>query len=312
VNGKAKLNGMAMRLTGLAQSATSRVMARLHRWASRLLRRIPSTKLGLARYWRDVDLMADADVVFVSFPKSGRTFVRVMLARLYQQQFGIDEREVLKFATLKQAGHEVPRLLFTHGGDAMRRPDRVKVNASHFAGRKVVLLARHPGDVAVSRYHHLKHRSVDPARQRLAAQPIEEFVWTAHGGIPSIVAYLNQWAQLSRERSDVLIVRYEDFLAEPQATLRRLADFIGLAPSDAGLADAAEFASFDNLKQREREGYFQSSDRFGAGRDASEGSFKVRSGRSGGFRKALSEGNQARVEAYVADHLDPLFGYSGD
>jgi hypothetical protein len=285
-------------------------MSRLHRLASHLMRRLPGANLGLARYLRDVDLMRDADVVFMSFPKSGRTFVRVMLARLFQQQFGIDEREVLKFETLKQAGPNVPRLLFTHGGDAMRTPEKIRINPNHFAGRKVVLLARHPGDVAVSRYHHLKHRSVDPARQKLAEQPLEQFVWTKRGGIPSIVTYLNQWAELSRECSDVLIVRYEDFLAEAEATLLRLAEFIGLQPSDKGIADAVEFASFDNLKQREREGYFQASERFGAGRDSSEGSFKVRSGKSGGFRKALSEANQARVEAYVAEHLDPLFGYS--
>lgn len=287
-------------------------MSRLHRIASRLMRRLPGARLGLARYWRDVDLMTDADVVFVSFPKSGRTFVRVMLARLYQQQFGIDEREVLKFETLKHADRQVPRILFTHGGDAMRRPNDIKVDRKHYDGRKVVLLARHPGDVAVSRYHHLKHRSVDPVRQRLAEQPLEEFVWTERGGIASIVSYLNQWARLSRERSDLLIVRYEDFLAEPETTLGRLAEFIGLEPSNADIADAVDFARFDNLKQREREGYFHSAERFGAGRDSSEASFKVRSGKSGGFRKALGKENQARIEAYVADQLDPLFGYGGE
>ena len=253
--------------------------------------------------------MADADVIFLSFPKSGRTFVRVMLARLYQQQYGIDEREVLKFETLKRADRQVPRVLFTHGGDAMRKPGDIKIDRKHYEGRKVVLLSRHPGDVAVSRYHHLKHRSVDPVRQRLAEQPLEQFVWTERGGIASIVSYLNQWARMARERADVLIVRYEDFLAEPEATLRRLAEFIGLEPSDAGISQAVEFARFDNLKQREREGYFQSAERFGAGRDASEGSYKVRSGKSGGFRKALSGDNRAKVEAYVAGQLDPLFGY---
>ena len=53
--------------------------------------------------------------------------------------------------------------------------------------KKVVLIARHPGDIAVSRYHHLKHRSRDKARRRLADQPLESFVWADEGGIPSIV-----------------------------------------------------------------------------------------------------------------------------
>ena len=252
--------------------------------------------------------MSDADAAIVSFPKSGRTFVRVMLARLYQQQFGIDEREALKFATLRGAAPQVPRILFTHDGDAMRRPDRIRIDRKAYRGRRIVVLARHPGDVVVSRYFHLKHRSHDPARQRLASQPLEDFVWTEHGGVPSIVRFLNQWADVVRERGDALIVRYEDFLEDPEKSLGALASFIGLDSTSAGIKEAVEFARFDNLQKKEREGYF-SSDRFGPGRAGDESSFKVRSGKSGGFRTQLSEDNRGRVEAYVREHLDPVFGY---
>ena len=64
--------------------------------------------------------LADADAVVVSFPKAGRTFVRAMLARLFQLKFGIDERRLLDFPSLRRAARGVPRLLFVHGGDAMR------------------------------------------------------------------------------------------------------------------------------------------------------------------------------------------------
>lgn len=284
-------------------------MALLRRAAANLMRRIPGSKaLGFARYWRDVEQISEADVAFVSFPKSGRTFVRVMLARLYQDQFGIDEREVLSFGTLRRAAGGVPRIAFTHNGNAMRRPSQIRIDRKVYDGRRVVVLARHPGDVAVSRYFHLKSRSEDPARQRLAEQPLEEFVWTRHGGIPSIVRFQNLWAELSRLRGDILIVRYEDFLSKPEETLRSLAQFIGLDTNEAGIRGAVEFARFDNLKAKEREGYF-SSGRFGPGRAGDEQSFKVRSGKSGGFRTQLSADNRARVEAYVAEHLDPIFGY---
>jgi alcohol sulfotransferase len=161
-----------------------------------------------------------------------------------------------------------------------------------------------------SRYFHLKHRSHNPGRQRLASQPLEEFVWTDSGGIPSIVRYLNLWAQWSRERGDILILRYEDFVDRPEPTVRALAEFIGLDSSEADIMDAVDFASFDNLKSKEREGYF-SSGRMGPGRAGDESSYKVRSGRSGGFRAKLDEQGRLRVSTYVGEHLDPLFGYGG-
>jgi hypothetical protein len=284
-------------------------MTLLRNVGARLMRRAPGSKAkGIAGYWRDLNRLASADVALVSFPKSGRTFVRVMLARLFQRQFGIDEREILSFATLRRAGKAVPRILFTHDGDAMRRPSQIRIDRKAYEGRKVALLARHPGDIAVSRYFHLKHRSTDPVRQRLAQQSLEDFVWTEQGGIPSIVRFLNQWAELSRERSGILVVRYEDFLSQPEQALRTLAEFVGLDADQESIEDAVEFARFDNLKERERQGYFSSA-RMGLGRSGNESSYKVRSGKSGGFRAQLSEAGQERVESYVSEHLDPIFGY---
>lgn len=284
-------------------------MGLMRKAMTRLMRQVPGSRAhGLASYWRDLERLSDADVALVSFPKSGRTFVRVMLARLYERQFGIDDREALRFATLRCAPKAVPRILFTHNGDAMRRPSRISINKKAFAGRKVVLLSRHPGDVAVSRHYHLKHRSHDPARQRLADQPLEDFVWTEQGGISSIVRFLNQWALLARERSNILILRYEDFLSSPETTLRVLAGFIGLHSDEAAIRDAVGFARFDNLREKERQGYF-SSTRLGLGRAGNEDSYKVRSGKSGGFRTQLSESGRERVESYVREHLDPVFGY---
>jgi|tagenome__1003787_1003787.scaffolds.fasta_scaffold20970551_2 hypothetical protein len=272
--------------------------------AAQLLRLVPgSAALRWKRDLRDAAWLAEADAVVVSFPKSGRTFVRAMLARLYQVKFGIDERGLLDFPSLKRAKKDVPRLLFVHAGDAMRKPKDIKVDAKDYAGRKVVLLARHPADVAVSRYHHLKHRSRDKARRKLAQQPLKQFVWTGKGGIPSIVKYLNEWAKIAHT-----IVRYEDFLAAPEKTLGALAKALGLSVTSKNIAGAVEFASFDRLKQREREGYF-TSPRLQPAKEGDARSQKVRKGGSGGYRARLGEVEAARIDAYIAQHLDPVFGY---
>jgi hypothetical protein len=273
------------------------------------LRLVPgSWARRVRRDLRDSAWLRHADAVIISFPKSGRTFVRAMLSRLFQRRFGVDERRLLEFPMLQKAPPNVPRLLFTHAGDAMRTAQEIELNPAEYAHCRVVLLARHPGDVAVSRYHHLKHRSRDRARQRLAEQSLETFVWSEQGGIPVIVRFMNEWAKLARERKDVGIVRYEDFLSDPRATLGDLAKKIGLEVDAADIEDAAEFGALRNLKQREREGYFRSS-RLQAAKKGDDASYKVRSGSSGGYRKRLEPENVAKVDAFIAANLDPVFRY---
>lgn len=277
----------------------------LRRAAAQALRLVPgSAALALKRDLRDAAWLSEADAVVVSYPKSGRTFIRAMLARLYQRRFGVDERRLLEFPMLRRAPAEAPRVLFTHAGDTMRSPGEIRFEPSAYAHAKVVLIARHPGDIAISRFHHLKHRSRDKARRRLAEQPLDKFVWADAGGIPSIVTFLNQFAALP----GVTILRYEDFLAQPRQSLRVLADAIGFETHSADIEDAVEFGSLASLKQREREGYFLSS-RLRPARQGDEKSAKVRSGKSGGYRAQLGEAEAKRIDDFLDAHLLPIFGY---
>jgi hypothetical protein len=288
---------------------TSRISRFAMRAAAQLLRLVPGpTALRWKRDLRDTAWLAEADAIVVSYPKSGRTFVRAMLARVFQRRFGVDERRLLEFPMLRRARAGVPRLLFTHAGDAMRTPGEIRLNEASYGRVKVVLIARHPGDVAVSRFHHLRHRSRDKARQRLANQPLDTFVWDEQGGIPSIVKFLNDFAQMKRERGDVTIIRYEDFLERPRAALRQLTDAIGVDASDEDIADAVDFGAIRNLKKREEEGYFTSR-RLRPSKAGDARSAKVRKGGSGGFRKNLGEREARHIDEYVKAELDPVFGY---
>ena len=269
---------------------------------AQLLRLVPGT-LALRRDLRDAARLSEADAVIASYPKSGRTFVRAMLARLYQRRFGIDERKLLEYSVLRKAPSEAPRVLFTHAGDAMRRPHEIRIDPFRYSRTRLVLLARHPADVAVSRYYHLKHRSNDPARRRLAEQPLESFIWAGQGGIPSIVTFLNTFAAMP----GVTIIRYKDFIETPEEALRKVALAIGLEASDDDIADAVDFARLPNLKEREQEGYFLSPRlRPARGGDANSG--KVRNGKAGSYRSQLDGDTVAKIDAFLLDNLDPGFG----
>ena len=98
-----------------------------------------------------------ADVVIVSFGKSGRTWLRVLLSRFFQLRFGLRPSAFIGFDNLHRKNDGIPRVFFTHDnylrdftGNADSKRD--------FYGKKVVLLVRQPGDVAVSQFHQWKFR----------------------------------------------------------------------------------------------------------------------------------------------------------
>lgn len=275
----------------------------------KILRLVPGTRaLALRRDLRDRTRLARADFAFVSFPKSGRTFVRVMLSHLFQQKYGLDQRQLIGFANFHRMNRHIPRILFTHDGDAMRRPNEIPRDKRGYDGKAVALIVRHPADVAVSRHFHLKHRSRDAGRRRLAEQPIGDFVWTPRGGIPSIVEFMNGWVRMRDRLGPFAIFRFEDFRSDTAASLATLAAFVGVGSTAAEIDQAVAFARFDSLREKERQGFFASS-RLGPRQDGGEASFKVRSGTAGGYRHHLDAAGIAAVEQYLLDHLDPLFGY---
>ena len=185
--------------------------------------------------------------MLISFPKSGRTFVRAMLSRLLQRRFrNFDERRLLEFpwhASEGGSGGSSPAT--THAGDAMRAADEIRLNPADYKHCRVVLLARHPGDVAVSRYHHLKSRPAAATALAVVwpSSPSRLSCGATKGEFPRSCSFMNQWAELARKREGVGIVRYEDFLTDPRATLNDLANKIGLEVSSKDIEDAAELAA---------------------------------------------------------------------
>jgi alcohol sulfotransferase len=71
-------------------------------------------------------------------------------------------------------------------------------------------------------------------------------------GLPKVNQWLNEWAKGLDSLDSTLVVRYEDMRADTTAELRRIADFMRMDATDAEVADAVEWAAFENMKQRER------------------------------------------------------------
>ena len=57
---------------------------------------------------------ADCVIMIISFGKSGRTWLRVMLSRFYQAKYNLPERSLIGFDNLHAKNRGVPRLFLTH------------------------------------------------------------------------------------------------------------------------------------------------------------------------------------------------------
>src|SRR5210317_552253 len=59
-------------------------------------------------------MVRDADWLLLSWGKSGRTWLRVMLSRFYEQHFNLPKHEMLGFDNLHKANDGIPKVFFTH------------------------------------------------------------------------------------------------------------------------------------------------------------------------------------------------------
>ena len=92
--------------------------------------------------------LRQADYVIVSFPQSGRTWLRAMLTRFYQTRYGIDEMRLLGLKNLNKLNAQIPKVFFTHD-HYIRDYTGHRDSKIDFADRKLVLLVRDPRELAL-------------------------------------------------------------------------------------------------------------------------------------------------------------------
>lgn len=256
-----------------------------------------------------------ADTVVASYGKSGRTWLRVMMSRLYQRKYGLPDKLTIGFDNFHRMNRAIPRIFFTHDnyiGDYTGHTDS-KVD---FYGKKVILLVRDPRDVAVSQFFQWKYR-MRPEKKSLNLYPehdadisVYDFLTHEDSGMPKVIDFMNLWAREIPQLNDFLLVRYEDMRANPHEVLRRLAEFLNIPASAADIDDAVDYASYDNMKKMEATNSFRLSGGRLVPRDKDNpNSYKVRRAKVGGYRDYFEDDEIRRIDALMEETLDPLFGY---
>ncbi len=274
--------------------------------------RLERWRRGREEHWK----YRRCQYVFASYGKSGRTWVRVMISRYYQLAYRLPDNLIMGFDNFHRMNRAIPRIFFTHDNYLRGYTGNVD-SKKDFYDKKTVLLVRKPQDVAVSQFFQWKYR-MRPAKKSMNRYPahgaeisVYDFVKDPNQGLEHIVDFMNGWARELSRIKQLLVVRYEDLRADPEAEMRRIVEFLGMEPDEALIRDTVEFASVENLRQKEKENYFWRSGSRVQARDVNDpNTFKVRKAKVGGYRDYFDDAQVAELDALVDSRLDPVFGYT--
>jgi hypothetical protein len=262
-------------------------------------------------------------LLIIGHPKSGNTWLRTMLSRLYQVRHGLPASLIVTSDELARRHPAIPRISATNGyysyegavGAALA-PDAPESPLRH---KPIVFLARHPSDIAVSWFFQFTKRQSAHKQELInhfIDHPIDrrtiamwDFVRHSDIGLPFLIDYLNTWERNVAHLPRAITVRYEDLRAQPRETLQRIGVLMGETFADAEFDEAVAFGAFDNLKRLERQGFFRQGGLTLRNPNDPE-SFKVRRAKVGGYKDYFTAAQAAELEDLVRDRLAPAFGYN--
>jgi hypothetical protein len=307
-------------MLAVVRPALSSASKRLQRWAvlTPLFFLPAERKIHLERWIRgreQAQKLRHADVTVVSFGKSGRTWLRVMLSRAFQVKHGLSDRLLIGFDNFHLRNRAIPRIFFTHD-NYLKDYTGHQDTKEDYASTKVILLVRHPADVAVSQFHQWQFRmrphkkTINDYPEHGRKVPIFDFVAHHEAGLAKVVDFMNGWARALPLLPDVLLVRYEDMKAAPGRELARMLDFMGTPGTADEIEEAVRFSSFENMRKlEERRAFWFSGGRMVAKDRKNPNSFKTRRGKVGGWRDYFSAEEAATIESMIRERLDPVFAY---
>ena len=260
---------------------------------------IPMKVLRKIRHYRN-------DVYVISFPKCGRTWLRILISKALIEHYNLDVSKELYLNPHKLCllNSSIPRIDFCHDDTPhWKLPEELSTDKSMYKKHKVIFLVRDPRDVIISFYFQKRER------RNNYNDDINRFIYERNGGVETIVKYYNIWFKQREVPEDFLLLKYEDLVNNTQEELKKVLQFIGLVKiDDNAIKKAVEFSSFNNMRKLEEEDFF-SDERLRARSKGDEGSFKTRKGKIGGYKDYLNEEEIKWINNMITSELDSNIGY---
>ena len=245
------------------------------------------------------------EVLFVSFPKAGRTWVTFLIARILQKKYNLPDSDVVNLEKISRNVRGLPNMTVVHEDDPHKKDveSLSKSKLKHY-NKKIILMVRDPRDIIVSFYFHQSRRKGEENYKK----SISNFLFEKIGGFDVVIEYYNIWAKNRYIPADFLVVKYENFMRNTKKEVKKIINFMGLSDiSDNKIEEAIKFSSFDNMKKMEAEGKFNVK-RLKPANISDPDSFKVRRGIVGGYKNYLNERDIKKLNSKLKN-LSEFYDY---
>ena len=208
------------------------------------LKTIATYLLGTDCAGRNLAVYPD-DTFVVSYPRSGNTWTRFLVANLVYPDKNVS------FANIEKL---IPDTL--QSSRALKRTPRPRIIKSHeyldLRYPKIIYIVRDPRDVALSSYNfRRKYREIEDTL------PLEKFIEDFIAGRPESgwgtwAENVASWIFTRRQSEKFLLLRYEDMIKDTRAELARIAEFMRIEPQQERLQTAIERSSAERMRDLEK------------------------------------------------------------
>jgi len=266
-----------------------------------------------------------------SYPKSGNTWVRILLSnylselehpadinaleinaiassrQLFDEYIGLSssdmDEDVIKYyqpclydELVRNANHDI--YMKVHDAYIVNQDGLPLFSAT--ATKNIIYIIRNPLDVATSFAHHL-NISLNNSIQHMCDESftMAKSVDNINNQLPQLLlswsGHVQSWIESGLK---VHIVRYEDMIFDPKKSFKAILEFMNFDVNEERLEKAISFSSFDSLKKQEQEKGFMM-------KDPRSQSF-FRKGQIGAYREELT---QEQIDTIVEYHRETMIKY---
>jgi hypothetical protein len=221
----------------------------------------------------------------ISYPKSGNTWMRFLLANLLCD-------EEIDFVNIED---KVIDIYKRNNKEIEENKEHLNIFKSHsyfrpkFSNNKVVYIVRDPRDVVISYYNHYKKNK---RREISFNDYLDLFINSNIDVFGNWGENVGSWIGAKNNSEDFLLIKYEDMLKDTFKELKKVCNFFNINASDENIKKAVEKSKFNNLKNMEE----RVEDKAEATKKTSKKVKFFRKGKSRQWEKELSKEHLERIQ----------------
>lgn len=218
--------------------------------------------------------------VCISYPKSGRTWLRMILRSL---EVSLEYTHLDTGADRKSWGKTY-----------------LEIKVPEVTDTKVIFLHRDPRDTVVSMFHEITKRQLPVLKSEeyekyklkglLPPMQLSEFVRSPRFGIEKTIVF----NMLCKKHLNAHFLTYEAMMSSPEKNVMEILDYLGVPRSQDQIQKAINENDFESMRRREVTGDvpIDMIGRLGPTDPSDLNSYKVRKGVVGGWREEMDEETQ--------------------